>query len=186
MSKPENLPENLNSVRDRLIDYAYGRSNNLPTGADVDEFITWIELEGCLLANGKEALAFDMLAISQSCFDDYECADYEGLDEEELTDEIRFAYAKRRMEYFLDEVDSDINSLLGAELENAKGEHAYFCTIMQGNPFEGFKIGCWDVFKDFEVFKTKITENGDFMLDEDLETAPMGDVLKWWKGQNKK
>ena len=181
MTKPTNLPENLNSVRERLIDYAFGRMTNLPTGADVDEFVAWIELDDSLLAEGREALAFDMLAISQRGFDDFECADYEGLDEEELTDEIRLAYAKKRMKFLLDEVDPDVNSLLGAELENDKSEIAYFCAVMKGNAFEGFEVGQWDVFKDFETFKNKITSDGNLILAENLDNAPIDVILKWWK-----
>ena len=138
-------------------------------------------LNDCLLAGTIDALAFDMFAISQGRFNDYECADYEGLDECDLTDEIRLVYAKNRMNYLLEEVDSDVKSILGATLSNNEGEEVFFTVLMTGNPYEGFTIAHWDVVKEFETFLEMITADGDLILVDDIDKTPIEAILKWWR-----
>ena len=181
MIKPTDLPRDLITVKNLLIDYAYGRLDKLPSGKDVDSFVAWMEQNDCLLAGNIDALAFDMFAISQGCFNDYECADYEGLDECDLTDEIRLVYAKKRMNYLLEEVDSDVKSILGATLSNNEGEEVFFTVLMTGNPYEGFTIAHWDVVKEFEAFLEMITADGDLILVDDIDKTPIEAILKWWR-----
>jgi hypothetical protein len=181
MIKPTALPSELMHINNLLIDYAYGRLDSLPTGEDVDTYVAWMEQNDCLLAGNIDALAFDMFAISQRYFNDSECADYEGLDEGDLTDEIRLVYAKNKMNYLLEEVDSDVKSLLGATLSNNEGEEAFFSVLMMGNPYEGFSIDNWDVVKDFNTFLEMMTADGDLILVDDIDKTPAEAILKWWE-----
>lgn len=181
MIKPTALPSELMHINNLLIDYAYGRLETLPSGEDVDKFVDWMEHNDCLLAGNIDALAFDMFAISQGRFNDCECADHEGLEEEDLNDEIRLVYAKNKMNYLLEEVDSDVKSILGATLTNNEGEEAFFSALMTGNPYEGFTIACWDVVKDFNTFLEMMTTDGDLILVDDIDKTPAEAILKWWK-----
>jgi hypothetical protein len=181
MIKPTALPSELMHIKNLLIDYAYGRLETLPSGEDVDKFVDWMEHNDCLLAGNIDALAFDMFAISQGRFNDCECADHEGLEEEDLNDEIRLAYAKDRMNYLLEEVDSDVKSLLGATLSNNECEEAFFSVLMMGNPYEGFSIDNWDVVKDFNTFLEMMTTDGDLILVDDIDKTPAEAILKWWE-----
>lgn len=181
MTKTNDLPAKLIPLKNLLIDYAYGRLDKLPSGEDVDSFVAWMEQNDCLLAENKDALGFDMIAISQRYFNDSECADYEGLDDCDLTDEIRLVYAKNRMNYLLEELDSDVISIIGARLSSIEGEEAFFSVLMAGNPYEGFTIAQWDVVKEFETFLDMVTADGDLILVDDIDKTPLEVILKWWK-----
>lgn len=181
MIRPKDLPSELIPVKNLLIDYAYGRLDKLPSGDDVDKFVDWMEQNDCLLPENKDALAFDMFAISQGRFNDCECADHEGLDEEDLTDEIRLVYAKNKMKYLLDNIDFDVKSLLGATLSNNEGEEAFFSALMMGDPHDGFSIDSWDVVKDFNTFLEMMTADGDLILVDNIDKTPADAILKWWE-----
>ena len=181
MIKPIDLPSELIPVKNLLIDYAYGRLETLPSGEDVDKFVDWMEQNDCLLAGNIDALAFDMFAISQGRFNDCECAGHEGLEEEDLTNEIRLVYAKNKLNYLLEETDSDVKSLLGGTISNNEGEEAFFSVLMTGNPHEGFSIDAWDVAKEFNTFLEMMTADGDLILVDNIDKTPADEILKWWE-----
>jgi hypothetical protein len=179
MTKPENLPENLEPLRDAVIDYIYGRLASFPP--NLLPLLEWLSDDGLLCAEAKEALALNMYSLRTKCFEDSELADWEGLEEGDITDELRVNFARERMEAAFETDESLVESIQGALLTNEQGEEAYICAVFESHGQGGMEINHWAYVKTFEEFLNRIKENGSLVLLDDIQNQSNEDILKHWK-----
>lgn len=177
--KPENLPENLESIRDAAIDFALGRVNSEPE--DLKELYEWLELDGWDALVGKDSKEEFMLNIpylADSCFLDTELEAWEGVPLGDITDEIRIKFARERITNAWGEDENMIKSVCAAELKNHIGESAFVCAMMDIQP--GGATADWaGIFKSFPEYLNHLKNIG-FVSESDFEKVTDEEILLLW------
>lgn len=179
MTKPANLPENLEPLRDSVIDYLYSRLTSFPP--NLRPLLDWLSHDDSLLEAEAEALGLNICGLRQLFFEDSELADWEGVDEEDITDEMRVDFARERMESAFETHESLVESIQGALLINEQGEEAYICAVFESHGQGGMEIKNWAYVKTFVEFLNRIKENGSLVLLDDIQSQSNEDILKHWK-----
>lgn len=180
MIKPRGLPSELIPLKNKVIDYLYGRLAAFPP--NLLPLLEWLSHDDCLLGTeAEEALGLNIYALRQKCFEDSELADWEGLDEEDITDELRVNFARERMESAFETDESLVESIQGALLTNEEGEEAYICAVFESHGQGGMEINHWAYVKTFKEFLDRIREKGSLVLLDDIQSQSDQDILKHWK-----
>jgi hypothetical protein len=182
MGKPANLPENLVAIRDKAIDYAFGRTNSEPK--DLQRLYEWLEVDGWDELVGPEAeedfaVAIDWVA--EQHFNDEELESWEGLDPTDIDDALRVKFARDRLDNVFDEDEWSVLSICGALLENESGDSAYICASLTSEGQGGMKAD-WDgVFKTFADFQETIRNSESLVLMDDCPNLSNDQILRLWK-----
>jgi hypothetical protein len=179
MSRPENLPENLNLIRDAAIDYALGRSKLEPEHINV--LYEWFEGDGYDFDEAKiidNGFDFSSVAIA---FNDKELSLEEGLDEDAITDEVRIKFARKLIGKY---TNSDSNYMLlivlTLPIENANNEKAIIGLTHEEQGMYGLGIRCYGVYKSENEFIEDLKNSDSFMLIGEAEVLTDKQILSFW------
>lgn len=181
MTKPVRLPTELFPLKNAVIDYLYGRLASFPP--NLLPLLDWLSEDDCLLSflEAQEALAVDIYSLRERLFDDHELASWEGIEEEDITDEMRVKFAKDRMEACFEDEASDVKCIQGALLTNEQAEEACICAVFESHGQAGMEVIEWAYVKTFEEFLAKVKEKGHLVLLEDIQNQSDEAILKHWK-----
>ena len=118
MSKPSNLPLELQTIRDAAIDFALGRTETEPE--NLADLYQWYLTDGY----GDEVNIIDNVVnfsdLIENYFSDETLVFQEGLEALDINDKDRLDYAKHKIEGLL---DSSLFVMI-KNIENSKGEKA--------------------------------------------------------------
>ena len=166
----EELPPDLLAVRDGAVASAYGEGQ-LPKGTD--ELFNWLFWQ----ANGMD-LDDPYFSLEKLNLDDDEArVELELPEDEQLSDQQRLEYARRRVERIW--YDNDIDFAHAYKIEGEDGRYTYLCGMSwmagQGGP----ETSCDGTYPSKEAYLLGFEEGG--MSNEIAETISMQTVLKHWR-----
>ena len=174
MKKPENLPPELEPIRDAVIDYALGRTKTYPE--NIDDLYAWYESDGY----GDEVNYIGVSSlIYLSDITDWLSDEEMGGDPDisDITDRERIDYAKRLIN---DQVDSiSAYGALIKTLENSKGEQAFLGYLEQSQGMAGTETSWWGIYRSEDAFISELEKNEDFLT---LDGGGLTDegILGYW------
>jgi hypothetical protein len=176
MSIPANLPENLVSIRDAAIDFAMGRSKSEPE--NVNELYEWLEVESyddfMIVGDG-----FYTHVITSS-FNDEELSDDEGVGKEVITDELRVAYAKRKVSECNSPDSINVLIVMFMLIQNTNNEKAFLGLIQEEHGMHDLGVSWWGIYKSEADFIEELTNSDIFMFLGEEEALTDNEILKLW------
>lgn len=162
MNKNPELPNNLCSLRDAIV-------NSILKGKPIPEIqpiYEWLENEGWEALVGSwsnEEMAVNLGYLSQTQFDDSECAAHEDIEINDITNAIRLAYARQIIE------DSIEDGYICPSVHTYKLQHEYDASpvigcLLEIHGQEGPVTNWWGVFKNSDDFYTTLNESDIVLL----------------------
>lgn len=175
MSKPENLPLELNSIRDAAIDFALGRTEKEPE--KLADLYQWYLTDGY----GDEVNIIDNVVnfsdLIENYFSDETLVFEEGVEASDINDEVRLDYAKQRIEGLL---DSSLFVMI-KNIENSKGEKAIIGYLEEQGLQEVDSGTHWYGIYSSENAFIQDLENSDWLKFLcDVESFTDEEILKYW------
>ena len=184
MAKPENLPLDLVSIRNEIIDVAYGRAEKVSN--DIENLYEWLKCDGwdelVALVNLDYA-ALDIKGLAESYFDD------RGLDTpiKDIDDSIRIKYAREKIESVISTYEYEVKSILPLYLENEDKEGAFIYAYTECRGQGGIEVIHWGgIFKDFAGVEQDIGKSDQFKLFDDCGKLTDQEILDLWHYKDKK
>lgn len=179
---PYSLPDSLLPVCNEAVEHAHGRGS-VPKG--LSKLKQWLEGDGwdeLLAAWVDERMALRIQEKSHGFFSDAELRAYEGLDKaEELSNDVRVAYARERItEWSEDDDGYTYPSVHSFSISGRDGQTAvvgYLVEIHgQGGPAP---VYC-GLFKDADSFSEHLRGLG-MVLSDEIDDLSDEAILKLWK-----
>lgn len=176
MSKPSNLPLELQSIRDAAIDFALGRTKKEPE--DLEDLYQWYQIDGY----GDEVDIINMVVnfsdLIENYFSDETLIFEEGEDALDINDKVRLDYAKRRIEGLL---DSSLFVMI-KNIENSSGEKAVIGYLEEQSLRELESGVDWIGIYSSENAFIEDLENSDWLkFLSDVESLIDEEILSYWK-----
>jgi len=166
------LSEDLISINNACIDYAYGRTNSVPQ--DINKLFNWHYEE--YLSNVEMipvVSAIDLKEVKEYAFDDIYIIDFEGIEPEEITDKTRVSFAKSFLEREME--CSDWTTELQFEtffLENDQKESAYIGGLLEFHGQAGYELSesyPIEVFKSRDAYIDSLKERLIYVFHDELD-----------------
>ena len=146
------LSEDLISINNACIDYAYGRTSSVPQ--DINKLFNWHYEEYLSSVEMISVVcAIDLKEVKKYAFDDIYIIDFEDIEPEEITDKTRVSFAKSFLEREME--DSASGGVLQFEtffLENDQKESAYIGGLLEFHGQAGYELS---ESYPIEVFKCR-------------------------------
>ena len=146
------LSEDLISINNACIDYAYGRTDSVPQ--DINKLFNWHHEEYLSSTEMISVVcAIDLKWAKKCAFDDIYIIDMEDIEPEEITDKTRASFAKSYLESEIEDTASFY--VLQFEtffLENDQKESAYIGGLLQFHGQAGYELS---ESYPIEVFKCR-------------------------------
>ena len=176
MSKPENLPLALHSIRDVAIDFALGRTEKEPE--KLADLYQWYLTDGF----GDEVNIIDNVVnfsdLIENYFSDETLVFEEGVEASDINDEVRLDYAKHKIEGLL---DLSLFVMI-KNIENSRGEKAIIGYLEEQGLQEIDSGTHWYGIYSSEKAFIEDLENSDWLKFLcDVESFTDEEVLSYWK-----
>ena len=151
------LPEDLISITNSCIDYAYGRTDSIPK--DIKKLFNWHH-EKYLLSEMMISVvcAIDLKEVKEEAFNDNYIIDMEDIESEEITDKIRVSSGKSFLE--LEMEDNASGNVLQFDtfiLDNNQKESACIGGLLEFHGQAGYDLS--------ETYPIEIFKNRDAYID---------------------
>ena len=150
------LSEDLTSINNSCIDYAYGRTNSVPQ--DINKLFNWHHEKYLLSEMISVVCAIDLKALKDMAFRDSYIIDMEDIEPEEITDKIRVSSGKSFLESEME--DSASGNVLQFDtfiLENDQKESACIGGLLEFHGQAGYDLS--------ETYPIEIFKNRDAYID---------------------
>jgi hypothetical protein len=181
MSSIPEIPEHLWPIRDAAIDHVL---NGTPE-PELKPLYDWFEVDGwdaVINAWAHEDMALNLFYLAQNIFEDDEMAACEGIEVDEITDELRIKYAREIIEQgYEDEYLTP--SLHSCELKRADGDSVILGCVMEIHGQGGPYLNWWGLFKTQDDFYDSIRNSG-YIIESDLEGISDEKILSLWEVRN--
>lgn len=174
-AKPENLPDDLKSVRDLAVDYALGRIKELPN--NIDELYEWLQIDGDAITSALEAYAVDIEQLAANHFSDYELDD-----PEDNSSQQRLKFAREFINNIFGDDSNYIRWICGAWLENDDGEAAIAGTILESHGQAGLYFIDTGIYKSVEDFLNIVKQSSNLVLENEIGNLTDEKLLSLWEG----
>jgi hypothetical protein len=178
MSSIPEIPEHLWPIRDAAIDHVLKGTPE----PDLKPLYDWYEVDGwdaVISAWTHEAMAFNLFYLAQNTFEDNEMAACEGIEVDEITDELRISYARGRIESgYEDEYLTP--TLHSCELKRADWDSVILGCVMEIHGQGGLYLNWWGLFKTQDDFYDSIRNSG-YIIESDLEGITDEQILSLWE-----
>jgi hypothetical protein len=178
MSSIPEIPESLWSIRDAAIDHILKGTPE----PELKPLYDWFEFDGwdaVTSAWTHEDMTLNLFQLAQYTFEDDEMAACEGIEVDEITDELRISYARGCIERSYDD-EYLTPTLHSCELKRANGDAVILGCVMeihgQGEPY----LNWWGLFKTQAEFYDSIRNSG-FIIDSDEEGITDEKILSMWQ-----
>lgn len=176
MSKPSNLPLELQSIRDAAIDFVLGRTEKEPE--NLADLYQWYLTDGY----GDEVNIIDNVIYFSDLIENYfsdETLVFEECEEaSDINDEVRLDYAKRRIEGLL---DSSLFVMI-KNIENSRGEKAII-GYFEKQSLQEIEDGTdWiGIYSSEKAFIEDLEKSDSLKLLCDVESFTDEEILSYWK-----
>ena len=167
------LPEDLISINNACIDYAYGRTDSVPQ--DINKLFNWYHEE--YLSNVEMisvVCAIDLKKVKEEALEDNYTIDMEGIEPEEINDKIRVSSAKKYLELEIE--DSASGNVLQFDtfvLENDQKESACIGALLEYHgPYVGYVLSesyPIEVFKSRDAYIDSLKERLIYIFCDELD-----------------
>ena len=176
MSKPSNLPLELQSIRDAAIDFALGRTKKEPE--NLADLYQWYLTDGF----GDEVNIINNVVnfsdLIENYFSDETLVFEEGVEASDINDEVRLDYAKDKIEGLL---DLSLFVMI-KNIENSRGEKAIIGYLEEQGLQEIDSGTHWYGIYSSEKAFIEDLENSDWLKFLcDVESFTDEEVLSYWK-----
>lgn len=176
----QTLPVHLNEIAMRVIENA---NEKLPPPKELNDLVNWYETEGWNLLVGAwsdERIILKLYELAEYKFNDNELIAYED-PTEPITDDLRLAYAWRRISEEFDSGDgSTCPSVHTIELRHADGKSAILGWLVEIHGQAGHYANFCGVYQNREVFYEQL-RNEDHLFQDDEKVVNDLKILKLWE-----
>jgi hypothetical protein len=188
MAKPENLPLDLVSIRNEIIDVAYGRKDEVST--DIEKLYEWLKCDGWeeLVALFDIAkFVIDIKSLTEY-YDDKELACSIDIDIKDIDDSVRIKFVRDQIEWVFSTYDEyEVKSVCPIYFENDNKEGAYIYSYLECMGQGGDEVILWGgILKNIANFDEDIKKYDQFKLLEDCRNLTDQEILKFWHFKKKK
>lgn len=160
------LLNELQDVIDRIV--AAAHKGVKPSNEDIEILKNdWDDIFGRTdyVTNG---LPFDTI---QSLLNDHSLAEYQGIDLQEITDQLRLEYARERLASEASDFDADIcPAFLSGTISSTGGLDAWVFFSVTGYSFSGIDVSFEGVHLSEESFR-KVARNRGYLLTDEIGLA---------------
>ena len=171
MKIKNSLLEDLTSITNTCIDYAYGRASSVPQ--DINKLFNWHHEE--YLSNVEMipvVSAIDLNEFKDEAFSDSYIIDMEGIEPEEITDKTRVSFAKSYLEVEIEDTASYyVLQFDTFFLDNNQKESAYiggFLTF-SGHGYELYESYPIEIFKNRDAFIDSLKERLIYVFHDEID-----------------
>lgn len=176
MSKPSNLPLELQPIRDAAIDFALGRTEKEPE--NLADLYQWYLTDGY----GDEVNIIDNVVnfsdLIENYFSDEVLVFEEALEALDINDEDRLDYAKQVIEGLLE----SSSFVMIKNLENVVGEKAIIGYIEEQDLQEVDSGTDWiGIYSSEKAFIEDLEKSDSLKLLCDVESLTDEEILSYWK-----
>ena len=184
------LPEDLISINNACIDYAYGRTDSVPK--DIKKLFNWHHEKYLSSVEMIPVVsAIDLKEVKKYAFDDIYIIDFEDIEPEEITDKTRVSFAKSFLEREME--CSDWIEVLQFDtffLDNDQKESAYIGGFLELRGQGGYELSesyPIEVFKSRDAYIDNLKERLIFIfvdgMDDKENSHEISDelILGLWK-----
>jgi hypothetical protein len=187
MAKPENLPLDLVSIRNEIIDVAYGRKDEVST--DIEKLYGWLKCDGwdeLVALCDLDYVALDIKSLTEY-YDDKELACSIDIAIKDIDDSVRIKFVRDRIEWVFREYEYEVKSILPVCLENGDNEGAFIYAYTECQGQGGIDVIHWGgILKQLADIKEDISKSDQFKLPEDCRNLTDQEILKFWNFKKKK
>ena len=166
------LPEDLISITNSCIDYAYGRTGSVPQ--DINKLFNWHHEEYLSSTEMISVVcAIDLKWAKKCAFDDIYIIDMEDIEPEEITDKTRASFAKSYLELEIE--DSASGNVLQFDtfvLENNQKESACIGGLLEYHGQAGYELSesyPIEVFKSRDAYIDSLKERLIYVFHDELD-----------------
>lgn len=178
ITKPEYLPAELIELLDEAIKCVYS-NQELP--ANIAELYEWFEDDG--LDHMLEVEATLPFALSLGdvllSFADDEVADDNEVSVNEVTNQMRIAYARREIQEALDSFGY-MRSVYCAEVKGSSDKVAFLACTAEEQGQSGMGISWWGLYKSQDDFINDVKNSNWLVFDTDIESITDQQILELW------
>ena len=166
------LPEDLISINNACIDYAYGRTDSVPQ--DINKLFNWHHEEYLSSVEMIPVVcAIDLKDVKKYAFDDIYIIDMEDIEPEEITDKTRVSFAKSYLEGEMeDSASDDVLQFETFFLENDQKESAYIGGFLEFSGQGGYELSesyPIEVFKSRDAYIDSLKERLIYIFCDELD-----------------
>ena len=166
------LPEDLISITNSCIDYAYGRTDSVPK--DIKKLFNWHH-EKYLLSEMMISVvcAIDLNEVKEEAFNDNYIIDMEDIEPEDITDKIRVSSGKSFLDGEME--DSASGNVLQFDtffLDNNQKESAYIGGLLEYHGQAGFELSesyPIEVFKSRDAYIDSLKERLIYVFHDEID-----------------
>ncbi len=165
------LPEDLISINNACIDYAYGRTGSVPQ--DINKLFNWHHEQYLKSEMISVVCAIDLNWVKKCAFDDIYIIDMEDIEPEEITDKIRVSFAKSYLESEIeDSASSDVFQFDTFVLENDQKESACIGGLLEYHGQAGYELSesyPIEIFKSRDAYIDSLKERLIYIFCDELD-----------------
>ena len=187
MAKPENLPLDLVSIRNEIIDVAYGRAEKVSN--DIENLYEWLKCDGwdeLVALCDLDYVALDIKSLTEY-YDDKELACSIDIDIKDIDDSVRIKFVREQIEYIYGLYDYEVKSILPVYLENEDNEGVFIYAYTECQGQGGIEVIHWGgILKQLADIKEDIKKSDRFKLLEDCRNLTDQEILDLWHYKDKK
>ncbi len=188
MAKPENLPLDLVSIRNEIIDVAYGRKDEVST--DIEKLYEWLKCDGwdeLVALCDLDYIALDINGLAEF-FDDISLeSSTDDIAIKDIDDSARIKFVREKIEYIYGLYDYEVKSILPVYLENEDNEGVFIYAYTVGQGQGGIEVIHWGgILKQLADIKEDIKKSDRFKLLEDCRNLTDQEILDLWHYKDKK
>lgn len=182
MAKPENLPLDLVSIRNEIIDVAYGRAEKVSN--DIENLYEWLKCDGwdeLVALCDLDYVVLDIKGLVEF-FDDVSLeSSTDDIAIKDIDDSVRIKFVREKIEYIYGLYDYEVKSILPVYLENEDNEGAFIYAYTECQGQAGIEVIQWGgILKQLADIKEDIKKSDRFKLIEDCRNLTDQEILKLW------
>jgi hypothetical protein len=186
MAKPDTLPPDLFSIRNGIIDVAYGRADKV---LDIEKLYEWLKCDGwneLVALCDLDYVALDIKSLTEY-YDDKELACAIGIDIKDINDSVRIKFVRDRIECFFREYEYEVKSILPIYLENEDNEGAFIYAYTECQGQAGIEVIHWGgILKQLADIKEDIMKSDQYKLFDECRNLTDQKILDLWHYKDKK
>jgi len=176
---PSDLPENLVSILDGAIECL---NQNKPLSEEVSELYDWFEDEGIDHLISTEAtmpFALNILGLFQS-FSDEDIADESGIEVDDLTNELRIAYARKEIKAAsnFERASYEMLSVYCPAIKGRADKIVFLGCTAEEQGQTGMGIDWWGLYKSQDDFLEAIRHSEALVIVDEGESISDEKILK--------
>ncbi len=182
MAEPGSLPQELELIRDEVIELAIGRADTQPS--ELEKLLAWLETDGwevLIEPVDKDTYAVDTAYLANLYFSDHHLEAWWGIDATAINDALRLKFARERISHVFDDEAGVVKSICAAYFENDNEEAAFIGAYLEFQD-QGGAVPYWlGIFREYENFLDSIKESENLVLLEDCPNLTDEELIKLWR-----